>query len=103
MRSCATTPLYPEPSPAWLKGVCLRCFRAAAAALDEPRLHALLQLALLPAAAFAAPSAAVVLGFGVANARTRAVLRAMAASGFLEVRAEVCSCSRPPSVALRAI
>ena len=80
----------------------LRCFRAAAATLDEPRLHALLQLALLPAVAFSAPSAAAVLGFNVAHASTRAVLRAMVASGFLEVRSEDCFCSKSLSGALGA-
>ena len=71
-------------------------------ALDEPHLHALLQLALLPAAAFAAPSAAAVLGCDTAHTRTRAVLRAMAASGFLEVSMQVFSYSRSLNVALRA-
>lgn len=80
-------------STAWFNRLCLRCFRAAAAALGEPRLHALLQLALLPAAAFAAPAAAAVLGCDAAHARYRAVLRALSASGFLEVRAEVCFCN----------
>ena len=84
--------------------LCIRCFCAAVAALGEHGLHALLQLALLPAVAFAAPAAAALLGCDAAPARARAALQALAASGFLEVRAEVCfapHCVRPLMAALK--
>ena len=84
--------------------VSLRCFRAAAAALAEPHLHALLQLALLPAA-FAAPAASAVLGLDAAPAPVRAVLRALAASSFLEVYAQICCalcCVTNPESSLEA-
>lgn len=62
-----------------------RCVRATAAALSEARLHQLLQLALLPAAGFALPAAAAVLGADAAPERARAALRALAAAGLVEV------------------
>jgi len=54
-----------------LTTVWCRCVRAVAAALSEARLHQLLQLALLPAAGFALPAAAAVLGADAAPERAR--------------------------------
>ena len=66
-----------------------RCVRAALAALSEALLHQLLQLALLPAAAFPLLAVAAVLGLDdPEHAHARAACRALAAAGMMQARSE---------------